>query len=154
MEPSKKKSEVILGTASNCRHPGETFRFVDYDAWKGSLQVTGRGRWQAYLQLLKDKPVLGYRIADREVFWRRVRSRDYVVFEHLAPALIGLGNFPYLPPVPVYNEFAALSLLAEVMEPSDLNQLPVSTFYEDNIKSLDLGDRTPWFVRPTNWNNL
>ncbi len=138
----------VIGTATCCAHPGETFPLVDYDQWKDSLDVGTH--WDAYLQLLKSKPVLGYKIRDRAAFWRRVTAGDYVVFEHLAPAIIGVGNLPYLPPVPVYNEFAALNLLAGITEGSD-SIVPVADFLEDSIKSLDLGDRTPWFVRPNNW---
>ena len=148
MRLSPKLDVPVMGEATNAAVEG-VFPFVDYEAWKTHVGgMKEDSRWEAYFQLLSNPVVLGSRITDREKFWCDVALGKHVVFEHLAPAILGVGNLPYLDPVPVYNEFAVLNLLYETMEPADADDAGVMAFYNTSVKNLNFGDRTPWFVRP------
>lgn len=104
-------------------------------------------RWTVVSEALAENPqILVLHQPVKKAFWARVRAHEFIAWELLTPAIVGVMSYGLCQPhAPVYDRSKVLELLAGAVR-DDVD--PMATALEDfqtKLLPLNAGDKSPWY---------
>ena len=139
---------ALLGMAERLHQLQPIYSGVELlRTWKTIPAATA---WERYDRICRSHPqVLILQRPARTQFWRRVREKQFLAWELMTPAIVGVAAYANSPShAVVYDRTKVLSLLSGTVSDSENvapGQLAIGD-YSNKLLSCNAGARAPWYL--------